>query len=444
MANTSGNRQLVYDDNPTGPKRPNPFDTPAEFDLSDKGAPIKIDKEGRIKIEREDGSVVIDLSGRGEEQPSTRGGTFDRNLAEEMSDMDLSAIAGDILEGIDADELSRKDWMDIRAKGITMLALKLEEPSGDASTATSGTFEGIAKTRHSLMLEATVAFQAGARGELLPAKGPVKVENAGPPSAPPGATDGSAPIDELANALEADFNYYLINVAKEYVPDTDRMFFRIAYEGDGFKKLYHCPLRRRPVSESVEAENLIVSNMATDLSNCGRITQRIKMRRSTLRRMQIIGAYRDIDLAQPVTKPADEVEQSKAEIGGYKTIPSRPQDADYEIYETYVELDLPQFAPTHLRDEGLPLSYKVSIETTSRKVLEIRRNWKEKDRQCLARQVFVQYPFIRGLGFYGLGFVHLLGNSVMALTAAYRIMIDAGMFANFPGFIYDKMVGRQL
>lgn len=441
MAN---DRTLQYEDAPIGPKRPNPFETPSEVDVSDKRAPVEINPEGYIKIERPDGSVVIDLNPHQEPNQSPLGTAFDRNLAEEMDDQELNSIAADILEGVDADERSRKEWMDIRSKGIAMLALKIEEPSGDASTATSGTFEGMAKIRHSLMLEATVAFQAGARGELLPAAGPVKVENTAPPDAPMGAPDGDAPLDELANALEKDFNRYLTRTAKEYVPDTDRMFFKVAYGGDGFKKLFHCPLKRRPVSESVDAEDLIVSNMATDLSNCGRITHRIKMRKSTLRRMQIVGAYRDIDLVQPVAKPPDEVEQKKADVGGYKTQPVRPQDTDYEIYECYVELDLPRFAPKHLSREGLPLPYKVSIETTSRRILEIRRNWREKDRQCLARQVFVQFPFIRGLGFYGLGFVHLLGNSVMALTAAYRLMLDAGMFANFPGFVFDKQVGRQL
>ena len=438
------------DDHPTGPKRDNPFTSSSEVDLKeDSGAgPVDIDAEkGIIKIERPDGSVTIDFGGNEDassERPLTGG--FDRNLAEEMDDMELSAIVADLIEGIEADIQSRKEWMEIRSKGIKMLALKIEEPSqGEDFGPTSAPVEGQSRIRHSLMLEATVAFQAGARGELLPASGPVKVKNVGPGASPTQAPDSQQPLDELANALEMDLNWYLTDTAKEYVPDTDRMLFHVAYGGDGFKKLFHCPLRRRPVSESVEAEDLIVSNAATDISNCGRVTHRIRMRRATLRRMQLTGAYRDIDLPMYAdqTQKTDSVKQEKAEIAGQKPEPIRAQDKDYELYECYTELDIDRYAPRQLRDEGLPLPYIVTIETASRKCLALRRNWRKKDRECMAKQRFVQYPFIRGIGFYGLGFVHLLGNAVMALTAAYRVMLDNGMFANFPGFIYDKSLNRQ-
>jgi hypothetical protein len=152
------------------------------------------------------------------------------------------------------------------------------------------------------MLEAVIAFQAGARGELLPAQGPCKIKNVGAPLPPPLDADSPEPIDELANAMETDFNWYLTDTATEYIPDTDRMFFHVAFGGDGFKKLFHCPIRRRPVSESVEAEDLIVSNSATDLYNCGRVTHRIKMRRSVLRRMQLRPNV-DIAFANRTFKP---------------------------------------------------------------------------------------------------------------------------------------------
>jgi hypothetical protein len=447
------NSTLQYDDRPTGPDRPNPFTDSSEVDISggDKAAraPIEVNPDGYIKIERPDGSVVIDFSGRDKDKTAEPlHGGFNRNLAADMDEQELNSVVADLIEGIEADEQSRKEWMDIRRDGMKMLALKVEEPKSSTALADmTAPLEGMSNVRHSILLEAVIAFQAGARGELLPAAGPVKVKNSGPPNPPPQAAvvDGTEPNDELAVALEADFNFYLTNTASEYVPDTDRMYFLIAYGGDGFKKLYHCPLRRRPVSESIEAQDLIVSNAATDLGSCGRVTHRIKMRKSVLRRMQLSNAYLDIDLPrQPEVRPANEVEQEKAAVGGYKTQPVRPKDADYDVLECYCELDLPQFAPKHLRDSGLPLPFKVTIERTSRKCLELRRNWKRNDRECNAKKVFVQFPFIRGLGFYGLGFVHLLGNSVMALTAAYRLMLDAGMMANFPGMVGDKQMLRQL
>ena len=132
------------------------------------------------------------------------------------------------------------------------------------------------------------------------------------------------------------------------------------------------------------------------------------------------------------------------EISGVKTSNARAEDRDYELYEVYCELDLNQFAPRQFKGKGLPLPYRVTIERESRQVLDVRRNWDETDKQCLPRQFFVQFPFIRGLGFYGLGYIHTLGNTVITLTAAWRETIDAGMYASFPGFLYNKQVGRQL
>jgi hypothetical protein len=440
------------DDHPTGPSRPNPFDGPSEVDLDKKPkniGPVSI-SDNVIKIERSDGSVTIDLDADDAESDANtyRAGLtgFYRNLADEMDELDLQGIVNDTIEGIDADIASRKEWMDIRSKGIRMLALKIEEPQQGADFGpTAAPLEGQSRVRHSLLLEATIAFQAGARGELLPAGGPCKIKNIGPAAPPTNAPDSSQPLDELATALEQDFNWYLTDTATEYVPDTDRMFFHVAFGGDGFKKIFHCPLRRRPVSESVEAEDLIVSNAATDLYNCGRITHRIKMRRSTLRRMQLTGAYRDIDLAQlPDDEKLTEVDREKEQISGQKTTQQRPKDKDYELYECYTELDIPKFAPKYLRDEGLPLPYVLTIDLTTRECLSLRRNWRKSDRQCNIKKCFVQYPFLRGIGFYGLGFIHLLGNAVMALTAAYRLMLDAGMMANFPGMLADKQAARQL
>jgi hypothetical protein len=238
-------------------------------------------------------------------------------------------------------------------------------------------------------------------------------------------------------------NHYLTSIATEYVPDTDRMLFLIGLGGDGFKKVFNCPIRRRPVSESVDAEDLIISNHCTDMQNSGRVTHRIFMRKSVLRRMQILGVYLDIEIPQPSVPLKNAVDMKKEEVEGINPSYTRPQDQDHEIYECYCELDLDEFAPKQFKGKGVPLPYRVTIEKESKKILDLRRNWREDDEQCIAKQFFVQFPFIRGLGFYGLGFIHLLGNLTNALTAAYREMLDAGMFNCFPGFLYAKGVGRQ-
>lgn len=406
-------------------------------------------QDGAMKIDHPDGSVTIDFDPKPEAAEDETG--FYENLAKRMNDADLSSIASDLIDGIQRDEDSRKEWMDTRALGLGLLGAKLEKPRSDVGM-TSAPLEGMSTVRHPLLMEATVNFQATARAELLPSTGPVKVRNDAP--TPPKEimmqttalsqlTDSLQGLDDLSQALETDMNHYLTSIATEYVPDTDRMLFYVGFGGDGFKKVYNCPLRRRPVSESVDAEDLIVSNHSTDLHNSGRITHHIKMRKSVLRRMQLLGAYRDVSLAPPAPPRQNAVDQKKEEISGVRQNQVRPEDLDYDIYETYCELDLDEFAPSKFKGKGLPLPYRVTLEKESRQILDIRRNWKEDDEQCLAKRFFVQFPFIRGIGFYGLGFIHVLGNTTNALTAAWREMLDAGMFACFPGFLYAKGAGRQ-
>lgn len=401
-----------------------------------------------ITIQHEDGSITVDFNVPDEDMEDDADDEFSGNLALRMEDSELDEIGSTLLEGIKLDDDSRKEWLDTRALGISLLGLKLEKPRSDAGTS-SAPLEGMSTVRHPLLLEATVSFQATARAELLPAAGPVKVRNDSPMpprevAATPALEETMEKSDDLSQALEKDMNHYLTAIATEYVPDTDRMLFYIGFGGDGFKKVYNCPLRRRPVSESIDAEDLIVSNAATDIRNCSRVTHHIRMRKSVLRRMQILGAYRDVQLSPPAPAQKNPVDKKKEELSGQSETQKRPEDRDYDIYETYCELDLDQFAPKEFKGKGLPLPYRVTIEKDSRKVLDVRRNWDEDDEQCLAKPFFVQFPFIRGLGFYGLGYIHLLGNTTNALTAAWREMLDAGMFASFPGFLYAKGAGRQL
>ncbi|HTE39067.1 MAG TPA: ATP synthase F0 subunit B, partial [Reyranella sp.] len=444
------------------PEQPEETLSPREIDL-DEGRTNVVIEDGVARIENSDGSVTFDENpDLSETEPDES--DFYRNLANEIDESDLGLFASELLTGIGLDIESRKEWMETRATGIRLLGLKIEEPSGNLGPS-SAPLEGMSTIRHPLLLEATIRFQATARGELLPASGPVKVRNdlpmppeqaPQPPGAPP--MPGLAPpgighnmpppegqaMDDLGAALETDMNHYLTVTATEYVPDTDRMLFYVGFGGDGFKKVYNHILKRRPVSESVDAEDIIVSNAATDIRNCGRFTHRIKMRPSMLKRMQLAGAYRDVAVGQPnIAQQINAVEREKAEVGGYKPLPMQPKDGEYEIYECYCELDIDKFAPDQFRGKQLPLPYVVTLEKESRQVLAVTRNWDEDDEQALAKQFFVQFPFIRGLGFYGLGLIHILGNVTMALTAIWRIMIDNGMFANFPGFLFAKGAGRQ-
>lgn len=391
-----------------------------------------------LSIEHPDGSITISLDGKPVEESTGRSGPagwFD-NLVDDIDDLELSRIAEELLRGVRDDIETRKDWIESRATGLKLLGLKIELPN-QQGPADGAAVEGMSKVRHPLLLEAVLRFQANARAELLPTDGPVKIRQ--------DSNNANLQTDQLANALERDLNHYLTSTATEYYPDTDRMLLMLGFGGTSFKKVYNCPLRNRPVSESVDAEDLIVNHAATDLKNAKRITHRIMMRSSVVKRMQILGVYRNDDLSTPNMPNPDTAQLEKQDIQGVSLSASNPDDRDREIYEIYCELDIKGFH--HKRKgkiTGLEIPYRVTIDVSSRKILSIVRNYDEETKDLPeSRVVFVKYPFVPGLGFYDIGLLHILGNTTNAITAAWRELLDAGMFSNFPGFLMADAGARQ-
>ena len=400
--------------------------------------PILDQKGNVLEIEHGDGSISISLDGRPinpAKSAEDRTNWF-RNLAEELPNDQLYSIADDLIRGIDDDLTSRKDWVEERSNGLRLLGLKIEIP-GLGGSAEGAPVEGMSRVRHPLLLEAVLRFQANARSELLPTDGPVKVRN----------DDNNATLgeDQLANALERDMNHYLTSTAPEYYPDTDRMLFMLGFGGTSFKKIYYCPLRNRPVSESVDADDLIVNNAATDLQNAKRVTHRVMMRPSVVKRLQILGVYRDVELSTPLPAKLDSVQREKKAQQGVADESSNPEDRDREIYEVYCELDIPGFEhKLKSKITGLEIPYRVTIDVSTKEVLSIVRNYDEDTKDLPeAKANFVKYTFVPGMGFYDIGLLNILGNTTNAITAAWRELLDAGMYANFPGFLFSDQGLRQ-
>ena len=396
------------------------------------------DKGNLLEIEHADGSITISLDGKPIEEAEDRKDTTNwfRNLVDDIDSMELYRISDDLMRGIKDDLDSRKEWIEDRAQGIKLLGLKIEIP-GLAGASDGAPVEGMSKVRHPLLLEAVLRFQANARGELLPADGPVKVRN---------DNNNSTTIDDrLADALEVDMNHYLTATAKEYYPDTDRMLFMLGFGGTSFKKVYFCPLRNRPVSESVDADDLIVNNAATDLSNAKRVTHRLYMKPSTVKRMQILGVYRDVSLSTPSPAQLDSVQREQLSQQGISPDSYNPDDRDREIYECYCELNIRGFEHKYKgKESGLDIPYRVTIDASTKEILSIVRNYNEDTKDLPeARRTFVKYTFVPGMGFYDIGLLHILGNTTNAVTAAWRELLDAGMYNNFPGFLMADTGARQ-
>ena len=392
---------------------------------------IHIDSEtGALEQREANGDVIVSLS---DHRPKPPEADHYANLALKIDPNTLSKIANEIHDAVTADDNSRSQYLTTRARGLDLLGLKLEEPKATVGD-TSSSSEGMSSVTNPLMLEAILKGWANARAELLPAEGPVKIEVEG---------DETIPEDDLADALERDMNWYYTTGAPEYYPDTSHMILWGTYfGGSGFKKVYRCPMRRRPVSESVDAKDLIVSDTSKDFRSCGRITHQITMRPSVMKRMMLLGAYRDVMLTQPTPTP-NTVDQKIAGIQGVQVRPERPEDQPYTLWETQCELDLPEYAPGKFKDEGIPLPYLVTLDKDSREILNLRRDWDENDAECQRTRMYVKFPLVPGPGFYGTGMLNMLGNSSAALTAVDREGLDAGMFASFPGGLVLKGASRQ-
>ena len=422
------------------PEEPGAIDTsPVQIDFANEGGDVpEVDQDGNvISIEHDDGSITISLDGNPlEEAEGGADSEWFGNLVDEIDEGELNRISGDLFRGIDDDLMSRKDWIETRAQGVKLLGLKIEIPG--LTGATDGApVEGMSRVRHPLLLEAVLRFQANSRSELLPTDGPVKIRNDN--------NNATLQEDQMANALERDLNHYLTSTATEYYPDTDRMLLMLGFGGTAFKKIYYCPLRNRPVSETVDADDLIVSNDATDLSNARRVTHRITMRPSIVKRMQILGVYRDVDLGTPGMRRLDPLQREEREQQGISAESTNPLDRDREIYECYCELDIKGFEHKHKgKVSGLEIPYRVTVDVSSKEILSIVRNYNEDTEDLpVAKRNFVKYTFVPGLGFYDIGLLHILGNTTNAITAAWRELLDAGMYSNFPGFLMADTGARQ-
>lgn len=412
-----------------------------EPEVDENGDTPVLDGAGNvIKINHADGSVTVSINGKPiqkVDEPETPKGWYE-NIAEDLDDGVMNALAEDLMRGINDDISSRTDWVNTQAEGIKLLGLTLESVPAASGDSAGGAVEGTSKVRHPLLLEACLRFQANARSEMLPTDGPVKIRDDN--------NNSNAADDQLAEALQKDFNHYLTKVAREYYPDTDRMLLKLGFGGMMFKKVYYCPMRQRPVSETVSAADLIVNESATDLHNAKRVTHRIDMTPSLIKRMQLLGIYREIDLGTPMPAQLDALKMAENEQEGKTQASSRPEDRDYEIYECYCEVDVPGYEHKWKgKVSGLEVPWRITIDVSSKKILSIVRNYAKTEGNALPEKhrTFVKYTFVPGFGFNDIGLLHILGNTTNAITAAWRELLDLGMFANFPGFVYAKQGGRQ-
>ena len=388
-----------------------------ELEIPDSGAdPFLVSAdlgEGAPEIEivaEGDGGVTVDFD------PSDMRGDSDdfyANLAEEIPDRELSAIASDLLGAYDSNRASRQEWEDTYKNGLELLGFNYEERTTP--------FRGASGVTHPLLAEAATQFQAQAFNELLPSSGPVRTVVLG---------KDTREKQDQAKRVKQFMNYYITNVMEDYTPDMDQMLFYLPLAGSTFKKVYYDEGLGRAISKFVPAENLVVPYDTADLDSCPNITQVVRMDLNDLRKKQIAGVYLDIDVIPSqgeVTGVRDEIDR----IDGFE-----PNQIDYDctLLECHVDLDLSGYE--ELDDEGeatgIKVPYIVTISQDNGQILSIRRNYAEDDERKRKINYFVHYKFLPGFGFYGLGLIHTIGGLARSATSSLRQLIDAGTLSNLP------------
>jgi len=355
----------------------------------------------------EDGGVTVDFGSADPELAPPE--EHSANLAEIIESGDLDALAGDLLSSFDDDLHTRADWEKAYIQGLDLLGLKIEERTTP--------WPGACGVYHPVLTEAVIRFQAQTIMEVLPSHGPVRTKIVGKAN------------DELlkqANRVQQEMNYVVTEKMQDYRSETEQLLFRLPLAGSAFRKVYYDTINKRPAAVFVPAEDFVVAYGTTDLAACPRYTQVTRMYPNELRKLQVSGFYRDIDI--PTPSPDYSTLQKKYDKVKGET-PSFSDDTRHTILEMCVDIDLPGFE----HPDGIELPYVVTMEKSSREVLSIRRNWREGDPAFEKRQYFVHYQYLPGLGFYGTGLIHLIGGIAKSATSILRQLVDAGTLSNLPG-----------
>jgi hypothetical protein len=347
---------------------------------------------------------------------------FDANLAEYLDDGRLNQLSSELVEAVDGDVGSRRDWADTFVKGLEVLGFSYEDRTEP--------WENACGVYSTVLAEAAIRFQAEAMSETFPAAGPVKTQILG---------EMTREKEDAALRVRTDMNYELTDVMVEYRPEHERMLYSLGLAGSAFKKIYFDPNLDRQTAIYIPAEDMIVPYGASNLESAERVTHIMRKTKNEMIKLQDQGFYRNVNLGDPVSFTTD-IEEAKAEQSGI----SLSTDDRYAVYEIHADIVLEEVdgQESGAQKEENPLQiakpYVITIEKGTGTVLAVRRNWNPDDPLLLKRQHFVHYVYVPGFGFYGLGLIHIIGGYARAGTSLIRQLVDAGTLSNLPGGLKSR------
>ncbi len=388
-----------------------PVDGTVEQDAEEE-ITVAIENPESVAIETDDGGMIIDFDPNSKDVGESE---FDSNLAEFMDDDDLNELGNELISAYNGDKESRSDWEETYTKGLDQLGLKIEERTTP--------WAGACGVFHPMLSEAVIRFQSQSITEMFPAQGPVRTKIVG---------KITSAKEKQSQRVEDYLNYLLTHEMSEYRTETEKMLFSLPLAGSAFRKVYFDPSLDRPSSIFVPAEDVVVNYGASDLETCERATHVMRKSSNSVRKMQVNGFYRDIDIPDGSDNSTD-ISKKYNEITGETD--TYNYDNTHTILEMQVDLDLKGYEDTNESGEetGIAIPYVVTIDYPSGKILSIRRNYFEDDVKKLRRMHFVHYQYLPGLGFYGFGLIHMVGGLAKSATSILRQLVDAGTLSNLPG-----------
>jgi hypothetical protein len=375
--------------------------------------------EPDLEIEIEDPESVSIKAGGLEIEilPPGEGEDFYENIAEEMDENTLQSLGMELLDDIQRDRDSRKDWETAYKEGLTLLGLKYEERTEP--------WNGACGVFHPMITEAVVRFQSETIMETFPAQGPVKTKIIG---------KDTREKEEAARRVKDDMNYELTERMPEFRSEHERMLWSLPATGSAFKKVYYDPNMQRQVSLFVPAEDIIISYGASSIEMAERISHRMFKTKNEIRKLQVAGFYRDVELGEP-TKTTDEIQERKNKETGFNSL----NDDRFELFECHINLDLEGYEDKEDgKETGIEIPYVVTVIGGTGEILSVRRNYHEDDPTKARRDHFVHYVYIPGFGVYGFGLFHLIGGFARSATSIMRQLVDAGTLSNLPGGLKSR------
>jgi hypothetical protein len=370
---------------------------------------IEIEDPESVSIKAGDLEIVID--------PDAEGPNFYNNIAEDIDESELQSLGAELLAYVQDDLDSRKDWEKTYKEGLVLLGLKYEERTEP--------WDGACGVFHPMITEAVVRFQSETIMETFPAQGPVKTKIIG---------KDTRKKEEAAARVKEDMNYELTERMPEFRMEHERMLWNLPATGSAFKKVYFDPSLQRQTSVFVPAEDIIVAYGTVSMESAERVTHRMYKTSNEIRKLQVAGFYRDIELGEP-SKLKNELQEKKDKESGMSSI----NDDRYALYEIHANLDLPGYEDME-DDEptGIAIPYVITVLDGTNDILSIRRNYYEDDDTKKRRDHFVHYVYIPGFGFYGFGLFHLIGGFAKSATSIMRQLVDAGTLSNLPGGLKSR------